>query len=109
MNHFPSIALITLMFASVVAAAEPESPPLTELIEKATHGDADAQLSLAMRYRDGKGMAKDDSEAMKWAHLAADKGHAGAQDFVGIAYLRGSVVTGSPEIAMGYFKAAAEK
>jgi len=46
---------------------------------------------------------------MQWAHRAADKGDAEAMDFVGHAYLRGAVVKRSPEIAFGYFKAAAEK
>ena len=101
------LPLFSLMLASIVAA-EPETP-ITELIAKATGGDTDAQLSLAMRYRDGKGAEKNDAEAMKWAHLAADKGNAGAQDFVGFAYLRGAVVKRNPEIALGYFKAAANE
>ena len=109
MNTLPIIPLIALMLASIAAAAEPKSPPMTELTEKATHGDADAQVELAIRYRDGKGVAKNDAEAMKWAHLAADHGNAAAQEFVGFAYLRGAVVARNPEIAIGYFRAAAEK
>ena len=61
-----------LMLANIAAVAEPESPPVEELIEKATRGDTDAQISLAIHYRDGKGVAKDNAEAMRWAHLAAD-------------------------------------
>ena len=46
---------------------------------------------------------------MQWAHRAADQGHAGALDFVGYAYLHGSMVKRNPEIAFGYFKVAARR
>ncbi len=82
---------------------------LETLRTRAAGGDGKAQFALALRYRDGKGVSKDDAEAMKWAHRAADAGNAEAMDFVGFAYLRGSVVERGPEIAFGYFKAAAEK
>lgn len=88
------------------AADPPESPSLRA---KAASGDASAQLSLAMALRDGKGAEKNDAEAIQWAHKAADQGHAGAMDFVGFAYLRGAVVKRNPEIAFGYFKAAADE
>ena len=77
------------------------------LTNRAESGDVAAQLDLAYRFRDGKGIAQDHAETMKWAHRAADRGHAEAMDFIGFAYLRGAVVERSPEIAVGYFKAAA--
>jgi len=80
-----------------------------ELIEKAKSGDVSAQLSLALKYRDGKGVEKDGAEAMRWGHMAADKGNADAMDFVGFMYLRGASVEQNSEIAVGYFKAGAEK
>ena len=92
--------------STALAAAE---LPLEELQEKARQGDAAAQLSLAVRYRDGGGLERDNALAMQWAHRAADAGNAGAMDFVGFAYLRGALVERSPVIAFGYFKAAAEK
>ncbi len=54
-------------------------------------------------------MTQDDAEAMKWAHRAADSGHAEAMDFVGFAYLRGAVVKRNPAIAIAYFKEAADE
>jgi TPR repeat protein len=96
--------LVTL---SVSSADEPAE--LASLRMRADGGDVKAQLDLAQRYRDGKGVAKDEAEAMQWAHRAADKGNADAMDFVGLAYLRGAVVKRSPEVAFGYFKAAADK
>lgn len=96
--------LVTLSTALVAAES-----PLEQLQKNARQGDASAQVSLAIRYRDGKGVAKDDTEALRWAHRAADAGNADAMDFVGFAYLRGAVVKGNPAIAFGYFKTAAEK
>lgn len=102
--HLAILLMSLLLLPDVVGAAE-----LDVLRERAEKGDAVAQLELAYRYRDGKGGAKSDAEAMKWAHMAADGGNAEAMDFVGFAYLRGSVVERNTVIAFGYFKAAAAK
>jgi hypothetical protein len=80
---------------------------LETLRAQAAGGDVKAQMDLAYRYRDGKGVTKDAVEAMNWAHRAADAGNADAMDFVGFAYLRGAVVKRNPAIAFAYFKAAA--
>ena len=80
---------------------------ITELQARAKGGDAKSQIDLAIRLRDGKGIAKDDAEAMQWAHKSADAGNADAMDFVGFAYLRGAVVKRNPAIAIAYFKTAA--
>ncbi len=98
------LLMSVLLLPDFIGAAEWDG-----LRERAEKGNAKAQLELAYRYRDGKGVAKNDSEAMKWAHRAADGGNADAMDFVGFAYLRGAVVKRNTEIAFGYFKAAAEK
>jgi uncharacterized protein len=96
-----------ILSAATLLADDPAS--LDALRDRAASGEVTAQLDLAHRYRDGKGVAKDDAEALRWAHRAADSGNADAMDFVGFAYLRGAVVVGQPEIAFGYFKAAAGK
>jgi TPR repeat protein len=102
----PAPFFFAMLAASMAATIPPE---ISDLTSRAEQGDAAAQLSLAMRLRDGKGIAKDDSAAMQWAHRAADQGNTDALDFVGFAYLRGSVVKRNPEIAFAYFKAAAAR
>lgn len=103
--------LKAMPFLAVLLAVHPvnagDTPPMKDLIAKAAQGDTNAQVSLAVRYRDGKGVKKDYAEAMRWAHLAADRGDAAAMDFVGFAYLSGRGVHRSPKIAVGYFQAAA--
>ena len=103
------VALLAAALACAVTLSADEPGEFQKLRTGAEGGDAAAQAALAVRYRDGKGVAKDDAEAMRWAHRAADAGNADAQDFVGLAYLRGAVVKRNPTVAFGYFKAAAEK
>ena len=107
MNVLRLVCIAPLLSVAVLAAED--TPDFKTLAAQAGNGDAGAQAALALRYRDGKGVAKDDALAMQWAHRAADAGNAEAMDFVGFAYLRGAVVERRPEIAFGYFKAAAGK
>jgi TPR repeat protein len=100
-------AWILAIFMTLASAQADDKPMPDELIAKAAQGDANAQLSLAYRYRDGKGVKKDYAEAMRWGHLAADRGDAQAMDFVGWMFFQGLGVARHPEIAAGYFKAAA--
>ena len=106
-HHATAIIASSLLSAATLSADEQSE--FQVLRSRAESSDAAAQVALAIRYRDGKGVAKDDALAMQWAHKAADAGSADAMDFVGFAYLRGAVVKRSPEIAFGYFTAAAEK
>lgn len=105
MHRTLSILLATFLMSHDALSTD----EITELQVRAKGGDAKAQIDLAIRLRDGKGIAKDDAEAMHWAHKAADAGLPDAMDFVGFAYLRGAVVKRNPQIAIAYFKAAADE
>jgi hypothetical protein len=67
------------------------------------------QLAKAYQYRDGRGVARDYAEAMRWGRLAADRGDSDAMDFVGWMHFEGLGVQRNPEVAAGYFRAAAGK
>ena len=107
LKHIHTFTLIASLLMSVSNLSASEQTELEALRHRASGGDGQAQFELARHYRDGKGVAKDDAEALQWAHRAADGGHAEAMDFVGSAFLRGSVIKANPVIALGYFKAAA--
>jgi TPR repeat protein len=92
-----------LMNLTTLPALEPTE--LKALRTQADSGDVKAQMQLAHRCRD----EKNDTEALHWAHRAADAGNADAMDFVGFAYLRGNVIKRNPAIAFGYFKAASNE
>lgn len=99
--------VVALGLAVFGSAWADDSPALDGLKEKAAKGDIRAQVEVAYRYRDGIGVKRNDAEAVRWAHRAADRGDAGARDFLGWMYFEGRGVKHSPEIAFGYFKSAA--
>ncbi len=55
-------------------------------------GDPDAQYALARLYLDGKGGVKDPRQALRWLHLAANKGQGRAQALLGHLIFKGDVV-----------------
>ncbi len=107
-NQFIPAMLLAMLSILPRTQAE-DTQEMDALIAKAKEGDARAQVDLAVRYRDGKGVPKDEATAMQWAHRAADAGNSDAMDFVGFAYLRGVVVERNPTIAFAYFKVAANE
>lgn len=96
----PPLLLFLMTILSPCLSADP-------VRQRAEAGDLNAQWQLSQLHREGKGMPKNEAEALAWAHRAADGGHPEAMDFVGSAFLRGSLIQRQPVIALGYFKAAA--
>jgi len=56
---------------------------------QAEQGDAKAQYNLGVIFANGKGVPKNDGEAVKWYREAAEQGHAGGQFGLGSAYFLG--------------------
>src|SRR5690606_4265049 len=54
--------------------------------------DADAQYAIAHAYLDGKGIAKDQVEALNWFKRAAFQNHSAAQGWCGYFYVNGIAV-----------------
>ena len=77
--------------------------------ESAEQGYADAQVNLGLLYDRGRGVAKDDAEAVRWYREAAAKGHAMAQNNLGAKYLFGEGVPKNKEEAVRWFRMAAEQ
>ena len=107
--HMHAFTLLAALVMNTAALSADDPAAIDALRAQAAGGDVKAQVALAVRFRDGRGVATDDAEAMMWAHRAADSGNAEAMDFVGFAYLRGAVIQRNPAIAIAYFKAAAEQ
>ncbi|SKB08720.1 TPR repeat [Prosthecobacter debontii] len=89
-----------------------DSPPLTEQIKSlrrdAGRGNAEAQWTLAERYRTGDGVAKDPAAAARWMRRAAEQGHARATPMLGHLYFTGEGVEADPVEAMKWMLRAAE-
>jgi TPR repeat protein len=56
---------------------------------QAEQGDAKAQYNLGVIFANGKGVPKNEGEAIKWYSKAAEQGHAGGQFGLGAAYFLG--------------------
>src|SRR4029077_6667255 len=74
----------------------------------AEKGKAEAQDSLGTMYAEGRGVPKDDKEAVKWYRLAAAQGNAHAQTNLGGMYANGQGVPQDyAELAQGLDEATA--
>ncbi len=70
-------------------AREGDAKALAELRGRAEKGEASAQYFLGDMYDFGRGVAKDEVEAVKWFRKAADQGNADAQHNLGVMYFLG--------------------
>jgi len=80
-----------------------------ELIEDAEGGDSAAQALMGFIYRDGKGVAKDDAEAVKWYRRSAEQGETLGQYMLGVVHLFGQGVPRDLAEAASWFRKAAEQ
>lgn len=88
--------------------AASEDDPVKVLKQKADKGSADAQYFLGKAYANGKGVKKDQKQAVEWYRKAAENGHAEAQNNLGAAYANGNGVAKSDEEAAYWWQIAAD-
>ena len=82
------------------------STEFSELLRRATEDDDTvAQIRVGNIYHLGKGMAQDYAVALRFYRMAADKGHAGAENNIGDIYGK----TGHHAEAVKWFRKAADK
>ena len=111
------IFLAALAFISIQAHAEDNRTATRNVANEAfeqakkaaDEGDAFAQYNLGSHYFDGRGVAKDYAEAVKWYRKAAEQGNASGQFVLGYMYESGKGVTKDEvEAVKWYQKAAAQ-
>src|SRR4051794_12384252 len=86
-SHAAHAVLLAWFFLSMFAHAQTfpsgdyplKGNAFDELVSLAEAGRVDAQVELARRYTVGDGVAADETQALKWARLAASQGSAVAQ------------------------------
>jgi len=78
-----------------------------DLRRAAEMGHPKAQNHLAVCYKLGRGVPKNDSSAVKWLHQAAEQGEVDAQYNLGIAYMEGTGVGKNEAKALEWYKKAA--
>src|SRR5207302_494867 len=87
-SHFRHGPLIVLALFVVVHAASADE--LEEQVKRyrkeAEEGKATAQFNYAWHLEHGKGLPKNEVEAVRWYRKAAEQDHAGAQNNLGLMY-----------------------
>lgn len=71
--------------------------------------DALAQNELGLRFEYGQGVIKDENEATRWYHLAAEQGYARAQNNLGLSFANGQGVLKDEIEAIKWFRLAADQ
>jgi hypothetical protein len=92
-------------------AVKADEEPLTAVARyraQADKDDPEAQYRLAVYYADGRVVARDDDEALRYLQRAAEKGHAGAQYRLALAYDDGRGVPRDRAEAYRLYRQAAE-
>jgi TPR repeat protein len=95
--------------ALAVLSQEGDGRAMSQLREAAEKGDAAAQSNLGTLYADGRGVARDEAEAVRWYREAADQGYGRAQLNLGWMYQRGAGVTQDDAEAVRWYRQAAEQ
>lgn len=93
-------------WSSIIADSN-DTVPMGELRAAAEKGDPSAQHALGVVYADGRGVAQDMTEAVRWWRLAADQGYADAQNALALAYANGFGTPVVRDEAMRLWRAAA--
>jgi TPR repeat protein len=75
----------------------------------AEQGDANEEFDLARMYFDGKGVAKNYAEALRWYRKAAEQGHVKAEFYLGEMYLRGQGTSEDYAEALQWIQKAAKQ
>jgi localization factor PodJL len=95
--------------ASTPAPAENSRAAADRDLARATEGDPGAQYAVALRFAEGRGVAKDYKRAAAWFREAAINGVAAAQYDLGLLYDRGLGVARDPIEAVIWFQSAADQ
>ena len=101
---WPFSLLLTFLSLGSVSVAD-----LPDLKARAASGDPNAQVSLGIAYRDGKGVARNYADALAWFRKAAEKNDAAALDNLGWMYEHGFGTATDFPVAAKYYQASADK
>ena len=97
----------TLALCLLMSVAVGQSEVFETTIAKAKAGDAESQFILGNMYDRGRGVPKDEKEAVKWYRKAAEQGYAKAQHQLGVMYDKGEGVPEDDVAAYAWFNIAA--
>jgi hypothetical protein len=94
------------------ASASSDAPAArysAKLRRDAMRGDVQAQYDLARTLECGRGVKRNEADALKWLRKAADQGHVDAQGALGWKYMTGIGVSRDDSVAFQWLRRAAER
>ncbi len=105
----PATVAESVAHTPLVLASLPQTglAPLDRLAESAKRGDPKAELLLGLKYLEGDGPARDQSQALHWLQRAAEDGQPLAQYHLGNLYAPEDSVLYNPIEAARWYEAAA--
>jgi len=83
--------------------------PVLSLRQAAESGDAEAQRNLGLMHAEGRGVQRNDGEALRLFRLAGEQGDAEAQHYVGWMLEKGSGASKDHAEAVRWFRRAADQ
>lgn len=105
------VVLFLLFFVAAYTAAGQPAPEqrnisgvVTEIMNAAEKGDAEAQFYLGERYYFGRGLPQDYEKAATWFLRSAEQGYSEAQWYIGKLYYRGEGVLKDLRQARSWFE-----
>ncbi len=107
----PSPPAASAAIREKTAAEKPQASAaqIADFRRRADSGDVEGQFILGCIYYFGRGVDKDEREAVAWFHKAAEQGHALAQSHLGAMYADGLVVAKDEHEAVAWSRKAAEQ
>ncbi len=105
----PVIAAVFCLCGPQAHGQEVSADEFAKWRKEAEHGNAQAQSTVGICYRDGNGVVKDETEAVRCFRKAAEQGYAQAQYFLGDCYANGTGVTKDEVEAVKWYRKAAEQ
>ena len=106
LRNFIAFTSTLLLVVSSQAADDSQVEKYRKAAEKGSIFD---QTMLGSCYEYGKGVTKDEAEAVKWYRKAADQGYNVAQILLGFCYKNGEGVATNEVEAVKWFRKAAER
>lgn len=103
------LTLATLLAVSGGVLAGQKGEGFSFWLDLARAGDSEAQYRVANRYRDGRDVDPDPTEALRWYRRAAEQGHAKAENNLGLMYAKGFGVEPDDLTAADWYRRAAER
>ena len=108
-RQYPNSTRVSLQLGRAYQKANYFTAAVGQYRRAAEQNYAPAQNNLGASYENGRGVPKDDQQAIAWYRKAAEQNYAPAQSNLGVMYQNGQGVPRDDEQAIAWYRKAAEQ